>query len=139
MMLIAIAASAATGALLGGALFGGRQVHQNRKVMDAVYESMSAARDFKNTCGEVNAVVADDSTTIDAEAVGVESEDSDAHCIYSVGDTVFVPDGVISQGGFVIRPGNYKIKSLDGEYIVIQKRKKTRTWKVRVDEVEKRG
>jgi hypothetical protein len=109
--------------------------------MDAVYESMSAARNFKNTCDKmVDAVVADDSTqtTIEAEDVE-ESSDSDDHCSYAVGNTVFVPDGVISESGFAVRPGNYKIKSLDGEYIVIQKRKKTRTWKVRVDEVEKRG
>lgn len=144
MIITGVIAASAAGALLGGALFGGNQIRQNRKVMEAVYASMATAREFNKACDKmVDAVVGNDSTqTIEAEVVEESSDSADAddgNCTYSVGDTVFVPDGVISEGGFAIRSGNYRVKKIDGDILVIQKSKKTRTFRVRAEEVEKRG
>ena len=143
MVLIGIAAASAAGAVIGGAIFGGHQAHQNRKAMDTVYKAMAASHAFNESCDRVVSAVTNDTPTVEAVEAKVveESEDSaDDHCSYAVGDVVYVPDGVISESGFAVRSGNYRIKSIDDEDIlVIQKSKKTRTFRVRANEVEKRG
>ena len=143
MIILGVVASAAAGAVAGGLIFGGRQVHQNRKLMDAVYSTMAENRRYEEqACKPASAVVSDSThsaSTVEAEIVDESEDSSDDHCTYAVGDTVFVPDGVISQSGFAIRSGNYRIHKVDDEYIAIQKSKKTRTFRVRVEDVEKCG